>query len=116
PAPRTTSSALIRSIAIVSSQKMPERRALSLSKLQLGIGELFERGDQVHQEPDRVRPVDYAMVVGQGDRQHLAPFDLAVLEARQLAAPSDAQDGDLRLVDDGCEMPAADPALIGNRE
>src|SRR5690606_38606071 len=69
-----------------------------------------ERLGEPGREANRVGAVDHAMIVRQRQRQHQTRHELAVLIDRTPLAARDAEDRDLRRIDDRREERAADAA------
>src|SRR5262245_43924711 len=68
------------------------------------------------QKPGRIRAVDDAMIVRERQREHQARLELGSVPYRFMAAAGDAEDRDLRPVDDRAEADAADSSEIRNRD
>src|SRR5262249_52757453 len=80
------------------------------------FGKILQHGDQLAYKAHRVRAVHYAMIVGQSERQDRPRLDLSIFDRSLQGRASDAEDRDLRLVDDRREVSAADAALVRDRE
>ena len=68
------------------------------------------------QKARRVGAVDDAVVIGEGERQHLARLELPIDKPGFHGRAADAQDGHLGPQHDGGEPHAADAPLVGDAE
>src|SRR5215471_2792866 len=82
------------------------------SKFDVALREILDGSDQVHHKAGGVPAVDDAVVVADGEGEQGARLDLAVAHHRLHRAAAEAKDGNLRAIDDGGEMTAADGALV----
>src|ERR1041385_4777971 len=80
------------------------------------FGKILQHADQLADEAHRVRAVHHAVIVGQSERQDRTPPDLSIFDRRLQGRAADAEDRDLRLVDDRREVAAADAALVRDRK
>src|SRR3954471_21397701 len=80
------------------------------------VFKFLEGFHKIHREPRRNTAVDDAMVVRDTNRQHPTSFDLVTAYDGFLRTAPQPKDCHFRLVDDGRECTAADPALVRDGE
>src|SRR5678815_2953033 len=78
--------------------------------------ELLEGFDEVDGEAGGGGAIDDAMIVGESDWQHQPWLDVFVAHDGLEGATAQAEDGDLRFINDRSKMGSADAALVGNGE
>lgn len=77
---------------------------------------LFEIVLHLRHEPIRRRPIDNPVVERQAEVPHRPNGDRIVNDDGTFLNGADAQNGDLRLMDDGGAEQAAEPTMVGDRE